>query len=164
MAGPPRAAPEGNWWQRRVAGPIRQQLTQGISPNKIAFTLALGLILGVFPILGSGFLLCGLAAWSLRLNQPLIQAVGAAAYPLQVALLLPFYRAGEALFGVPPIALSIPELLARFFADVPRFLEDYGMTGARGIAVWALAAPWGLAGLYYGLRGVIRRVAARVLP
>ncbi len=159
-----RVEPKGSWWQRRLVGPIRQQLVQGISPDKIALTLALGLILGVFPILGAGFALCGLAAWGLKLNQPLIQAVGTAAYPLQLAMLLPFYRAGEALWGLPPMALSISEMVGRFFADVPRFLSEYGMTGARGIAVWALAAPWGLAGLYYGLRGVTRRAAARFSP
>ena len=143
-----------------MAGPIRQQLTQGITPDKIALTLALGFTLGIFPILGSGFLLCGLAAWALKLNQPIIQGTGTLAYPLQLVFLLPFYRAGESLFGVPPIPLSIQQLLSRFFENVPLFLKDYGMTGVRGIIVWSLMAPVVLAVLYFSLRPLLRRVAA----
>ncbi len=154
-------AKKPGWWQRRIAGPVRQQLTQGITPDEIALTLALGFTLGIFPILGSGFLLCGLAAWLLRLNQPLIQAIGTLAYPLQLILLLPFYRAGEALFGVPPVPLSIPVLLSRFFDDVPQFLKEYGMTGVRGIVVWALLAPLLLGLLHFSLRPALRRLRQR---
>ncbi len=157
-------APRPNWGQRRIAGPVRQQLTQGITPDKIALTLALGFTLGIFPILGSGFLLCGLAAWALKLNQPIIQGTGTLAYPLQLVLLLPFYRAGESLFSVPAIPLSIPQLLSRFFENIPRFLREYGMTGVRGILVWSLLAPVLLAVLYHSLRPLIRRAAARLSP
>ena len=155
-------APRPNWWQRRIAGPVHQQLTQGITPDKIALTLALGFTLGIFPILGSGFLLCGLAAWALKLNQPIIQGTGTLAYPLQLLLLLPFYRAGESLFSVPAIPLSIPQLLSRFFEDIPRFLQEYGMTGVRGILVWSLLGPLVFVSLYYPLRRLLRRAATRV--
>jgi len=151
--------PRPNWWQRRMAGPIRQQLTQGITADKIALTLALGLALGIFPILGSGFLLCGLAAWALKLNQPIIQATGTLAYPLQLLFLLPFYRAGEALFQVPAIPLSIPQLISRFFENIPLFLREYGMTGLRGILVWALLAPFLTLALYHALRPLLRRMS-----
>lgn len=160
MTEPPPSLARPNWWQRRIASPVRQQLTQGITPDKIALTLALGFTLGIFPILGSGFLLCGLAAWALKLNQPIIQGTGTLAYPLQLVFLLPFYRAGESLFGVPPIPLSIQQLLSRFFENVPLFLKDYGMTGVRGIIVWSLMAPVVLAVLYFSLRPLLRRMAA----
>ncbi len=155
------AATKPNWWQRRIAGPVREQLTQGITPDKIALTLALGFTLGIFPILGSGFLLCGLAAWGWKLNQPIIQATGTLAYPLQLVLLLPFYRAGESLFGVPPIPLSIPVLISRFFENIPLFLREYGMTGVRGIIVWATLSPLLCCAIYYLVRPLLRRSAAR---
>ena len=162
-APPPAVSPHrANWWQRRVAGPVRQQLTQGITPDKIALTLALGFTLGIFPILGSGFLLCGLAAGGLKLNQPIIQATGTLAYPLQLILLLPFYRAGEALFDVPAIPLSIPILLTRFFENAPLFLKEYGMTGVRGILVWTMLAPIILTALHFSLRPLLRRAATRL--
>jgi len=159
-AGP--SLPHPGWWQRRIAGPIRQQLTQGITPDKIALTLALGCTLGIFPILGSGFLLCGVAAWALKLNQPIIQATGTLTYPLQLLLLIPFYRSGEWLSGAPAIPLSIPVLIGRFFENVPLFLREYGMTGVRGILVWSLTAPFVLTALYFSLRSLLRRIARRL--
>jgi uncharacterized protein (DUF2062 family) len=154
--------PARNFWQRRVRDPIVAQLTQGITPEKIALTVAIGSGVALFPILGTTTLLCFLVALALRLNQPIIQGTGTLAYPLQLVLLLPFYRAGESLFSAPAIPLSIPQLLYRFFEDTPRFLQEYGMTGVRGIFVWSLLAPVGWAALYFSLRPLLRRWAARL--
>ena len=50
-----------SFWHKRIVGPIVAQLRQGIAPEKVALTIALGMVLGVFPILGSTMLLCALA-------------------------------------------------------------------------------------------------------
>jgi uncharacterized protein (DUF2062 family) len=131
-----------SWWQRRVVAPIVAQLRQGITPQKIALTLALGGVLGIFPILGATTLLCAIAGVWLRLNQPIIQLVNYLVYPLQLALLIPFYRAGERLFGAAPVPIvDVAGLIARFGESPWQFILDYGLVGLYGIAVWALAAP-----------------------
>ena len=53
----PDAAPR-SWWKRHVVDLIVAQFRQGITPEKIALTLALGAVLSVFPIIGSTTLLC----------------------------------------------------------------------------------------------------------
>lgn len=151
-----------SFWQRRVVAPIVGQLRQGITAEKIALTIALGVVVGVFPILGSTTLLCGLAALWLRLNQPVIQLVNYFVYPLQLALLIPIYRAGEMLFHQPPTPLSIPLMFERFGADFWQFLRDYGMIAVHGIAVWCLLAPLVAAAIYFALRPVLRRMSAAV--
>jgi hypothetical protein len=134
-----------------VVAPIVQQLKQGITPQKIALTLALGGVLGIFPILGATTLLCAIAGVWLRLNQPIIQLVNYLVYPLQIALLIPFYRAGERLFGAEPVPIvDVAGLIARFGAGPWQFILDYGLVGLYGIAVWCLAAP-PLAALAYAL-------------
>src|SRR5678815_1310745 len=117
------AAPRRSFWQRRIVTPIVAQLTQGVTPQKIALTIALGLMLGIFPILGSTTALCALAGIVLKLNQPIIQLVNYLGYPLQLALLIPFYRAGEHLLGRTPIPLSVSLLFDRFGADFWQFLR-----------------------------------------
>jgi len=154
--------PAESWWRRRVVAPVLAQLKQGATPEKLALTVALGFALGVFPILGSATLLCGLAAWALRLNQPVIQIVNYLAYPAQLALLIPTYRAGSDLFGIPHIPLSISFILERFRADVGQFFTDFGMIAVRGIVVWALVAPLAVALVYFTLRPVLRRAAMRI--
>ncbi len=150
------------FWQRRVVAPIVAQLKQGITPEKIALTIALGAVLGIFPILGATTLLCALTGIWLRLNQPVIQLVNYFVYPLQIALLLPYYRAGETLFGQPHVPIfSVAELAQRFQAGPLQFLADYGLVGLYGVTVWALSAPLLIAALYYGTRPLLRALAQR---
>lgn len=152
----------GGFWQRRVLAPVAAQLRQGTTPEKIALTLALGGVLGLFPILGATTTLCALAAWRLQLNQPIIQLVNYLLSPVHVLLLLPFYRAGETLFGQEHVPIfSVAELLQRFKESPTQFIVDYGMVGLYGIAVWALLAPF-VAGLaYLMLRAPLQRLARR---
>ena len=152
-------------WQRRVVAPIVAQLKQGITPHKIALTLALGGVLGLFPILGACTVLCAIAGVWLRLNQALIQLVNYLVYPLQIALLIPFYRAGERLFGAEPVPIAdVPELVARFDADAWRFLIDYGLVGLYGITVWCLIAPPLIALSYWLLKPMLVALARRPRP
>lgn len=153
------AAP--SFWQRKVVAPILAQLRQGITPEKIALTAALGAVIAVFPILGSTTLLCGLVAWGLRLNQPIMQLVNYLCYPLQFLLLLPFYRAGE-WFGAPHVSLSIPELMARFEAAPLPFIREFAGVALGGIAAWLLFAPLAATAIHFGLLPVLRRAVVRL--
>jgi len=150
-----------SFWKRRVVKPIVAQLRQGVTPEKLALTVALGTVLGIFPILGSTTLLCGLAAVALRLNQPVIHLVNYLAYPAQLALIIPIYRGGGMLFGNAPVPLSIPLIFERFRADFGQFLRDFGMIAVQGIVVWCLLAPVIIAALYFTTRPLLRRLARR---
>lgn len=163
----PRKRGEGrgegpSWWHRRVVAPILAQLKQGITPEKIALTLALGGTIGIFPILGSTMLLCGLVGVWLRLNQPMIQLVNYLVYPLQIALLIPFYRAGEKLFGAEPVPIvDVGGLMSRFAESPWQFIVDYGMVGVYGVVVWLLVAPLLAAAVYFALRPLLASLVSK---
>ena len=149
---------------RRLRDPLVAQLRQGASPDALARAVALGVTLGIFPILGATTLLCAIVAHRMRLNQPTMQLVNYVAYPAQLALLLPFYRAGEVAFGVAHRPLAIPALIAAFRADPWAFLRDYGLVGLRGVAVWCVVAPAVGAAIYYAARAPLRAAAQRIGP
>ena len=98
-----------NLVHRWLIGPIAALLSQGITPQKIALSVAIGAIVGIFPVLGTTTVLCTLAAASLRLNLVAVQTVHYAMTPVQVLLIIPFVRVGEHLLGVPPQPLSVAE-------------------------------------------------------
>ncbi len=149
-----------SFWRRRVVGPILGQLKQGITPEKIALTLALGGVLGIFPIIGLTTLLCALVGVALGLNQPIIQLTNYLMYPVHLALLIPYYRAGEALFHVPPVPIfSVTDLFTRFEAGPWQFMADYGMVGVYGIVVWCLTAPLIAAAAYFILKPLLRSLS-----
>jgi len=81
-------------------------LGEGMSSDKISLSIALGVALGIFPVLGSTTLLCAIAALVLRLNLPAIQVVNYLVYPLQLILLAPFYGAGSWLFSDQRLPVS----------------------------------------------------------
>jgi uncharacterized protein (DUF2062 family) len=148
------------FWQRRVVDVVLAQLRQGITPQKIALTVAIGATVGLFPILGSTTLLCFLAALWLRLNQPIIQTINYLMYPLQVAGIYFFIRLGEWLTRTPPLSFSITGLLEQFRAAPLHFLQQFGMTALRGVLAWCLLAPLAAALLYFSLLPLLRRLVA----
>ena len=156
------AAAHPSFWQRRAVTPIVAQLRLGITPEKLALTVALGVGLGIFPIPGSTTLLCGLAAVSLRLNQPVIQLVNYFTSPLQLALIIPIYRAGEILFFQTPVPLSIPLLFERFKADFGLFLRDPGMIAVQGVVAWCLLASLIVPVFYFSFRAPLRTLAGNL--
>lgn len=130
-----------SWWRRRLLAPVVAQLSKGTSPNRMGWTIALGVVLGIFPIMGSTTLLCLLVGWMLRLNQPVLHVFKILVYPLHLALILVFIHLGERLYGVPLISLSIPDLLGRFKADPLQFARDFSMAAWHGVSAWLLVAP-----------------------
>ncbi|HET6170410.1 MAG TPA: DUF2062 domain-containing protein [Terracidiphilus sp.] len=78
---------------------IESWLGQGVSPQRLALTLALGFAIGCLPMIGIPTALCMIVAVSLRLNLPAIQVANYAAMPLQVALIFPFVRLGSWMFA-----------------------------------------------------------------
>lgn len=157
MNGNSRETKEG-FWRRRLVRPILELLRQGITPEKIALSLALGIALGVFPVLGSTTALCAVAALVFRLNLPAIQIVNYFVYPLQIALLIPFFRLGERLFRAPHLAISLTKIQAMLHASVwatTRFLWN---TTWHAMVVWCLVAPIFIALCYAVLLPILRRV------
>ena len=148
------------FWRERVVGLVVAQLTQGVTPQKISLTIALGITLAMFPILGSTTLLCAVVAFRLKLNQPVIQLVNWLAYPLQLALLLPFVRIGEWLLRAPRVSFSIPELFRKFHESPANFFREFGMTGLHGIIAWLLIAPVLAALIYFALLPPLKKLAA----
>jgi uncharacterized protein (DUF2062 family) len=151
-----------NYFYRRLILPILELLQQGVTPEKLALSLALGLVLGVFPALGWTTALCALAALIFRLNIPAIQLINYSMYPAQIALLLPFFRLGEKVFGAPHLPISIPHIYEMARADLWGAVKFLWSTAWHAMVVWALLAPLVTALIYYVLLPVFRRVARRL--
>ena len=150
------------WWRRWIVTPVTRQLVQGISPERLAWSVAAGVTLGLFPIMGSTTILCALAAWILRLNQPVTHLFKSAVYPLHLALILVFIRLGQRLFGAPQLTLSIPELLERFKEDPARFARDFGTAALHGVTAWLQVAPLLALAIKFATTPLLRRLAIKL--
>lgn len=136
---------------------MAEWLLEGVSPRRLALTLALGFAIGCLPVLGIPTLLCALLAIVLRLNAPAIQAANYAAMPLQVALMLPLVKLGDWLFGWGPKAGLSTGLLHTAPWELVR--NSGGLAGD-ALAAWLLVAVPTVALMTLGLTPVLRRVPA----
>jgi uncharacterized protein (DUF2062 family) len=133
-------------------------LSQGVTPLRLAVTLALGFAVGCIPVIGIPTVLCAGLALALRLNLPAIQAANYAAMPLQLALIVPFVRLGGWLVSTPahPARSFVPLALERFSA-VNLATRATGMAG-EALLAWLLAAIPAVLLMTLALNFMLRRI------
>lgn len=145
----------------RITLLIGNLLKQGISPEKISASIAWGIALGIFPLPGTTTMLCTIAALSLRLNLIVIQLVNWLVYPLQLALIVPFFLMGAALFGTESLAIDAQEIMILVKADLIQAFELLGAVIFHGVLAWLITSPFLLLAFMYFLPPVLRRIPAR---
>jgi len=150
-----------SWWRRRVVAPVLAQLKQGVTPDRIALTLAVGTACSLLPFLGFTALMNLGVGLCLRLNQPILQTLNQILGPVQVVLILVYVRIGEKIWGAPEMPLSIGQLIASFKDDPGGFFVRFGWTGVHAATAWGISVPVMVAAIYFPLRVVMRRVAVR---
>jgi len=144
--------------KRKVAGCLRQ----GISPRRLALTLALGFAVGCIPVVGLPTALCAVLAFAFRLNLPAIQAANYVAMPFQVALIVPLLRIGSKLF---PIAArsnaemsSLAHSPAHILSQSPQLAVQIGGMAGQALFAWLLLAVPVVMLLTPALTAILRRV------
>lgn len=149
-----------SFWQRRVRDPVSALFTQGITPDRVALTLAVGTACSLFPFLGFTSLLnLGAGLW-LRLNQPILQTLNQLLGPLQLVLIVAYVRLGEWLWRMQDDRFTVAEMLRVFReASFGEFLGRFGWAGIHAFTAWALTAPLLIVTLYCALRPALRRLA-----
>ncbi|KAH9726004.1 DUF2062 domain-containing protein [Citrus sinensis] len=137
----------GLWLNKRIVEPLLQILRRGAEPNQLAFSTALGITLGLFPICGAAVFLCGMAIAALRsrCHAPSVMLANFIATPIELSLVVPFLRFGEALTGGPHFPLNSDAL--------KRVLTGKASQELLG---WLVATPFILTALYIVLLPVFK--------
>jgi uncharacterized protein (DUF2062 family) len=101
-----------NFFRRRVAGPVLQLLRYGATPERLAWSLAVGVVIGVNPLLGSTTVLALLLAPLFGLNVVASQLGNHLVYPLELLLFPVFIRLGSLLFHTAGLPLERHAMLS----------------------------------------------------
>ncbi len=151
------------WMVRRLVEPTLGFLRQGVTPDKLALSLAFGIGIGIFPVLGVSTIACTAVALALRLNLPAIQLFNYLAGPLQLVLIIPFVRVGEHVMGSPPQPLTIAagvQILGDGVLHAIVVLWDAIVHAAIG---WILLGPLFIYATYRLTRPVLERAAKKIV-
>lgn len=148
------------WLRRRVLGPLAGLLRQGLAPEQLALTVALGVAVGLIPFLGAISVVAALVALRLRLNMAALQLVSHLMTPLQLLLLVPLLRQGARLLGnAQEQNLSLSQMHQLLAHDWRAALHLLWRAELGAVVLWLLASAPLVAVLYFVLRPLFRRVA-----
>jgi uncharacterized protein (DUF2062 family) len=143
---------------RRLVMPLLALLTQGVTPEKLALSLALGALVAVIPVLGVSTVLCALLAVVLRLNMPAIQLVNYLLTPVQLLLIIPFLRFGERLTGAPRYPVTLESGLALMSHGVVNAVRILSGAIVHATFGWLVLAPVAACVLYQLFKRVFRKL------
>ena len=141
-------------FQRKAA----RWLRQGISPRRLALTLALGFAIGCIPVVGIPTVVCGALALAFGLNLPAIQAANYAAMPFQLALIVPFVKLGGRLFSAG--SGRAIDAMALLHSSPSVVVSQMGWLTLQALLAWLMVAVPAVALLTATLTAVLRRVPA----
>jgi uncharacterized protein (DUF2062 family) len=147
---------------KKIYEPLLAQLKQGVSPTKLAQSVAFGMVLGSLPVIGVTTSLCLIAAAIFKLNHVAIQSVNYLVYPIQIALIIPYLRMGEWLFQENPASLDIKVLLSEFRYEFMQSLSKYGLTAFHGVVAWAIVSVFAFPIIYFAAKLVFTRLLKKI--
>jgi len=150
--------PLRDFLQRRLVAPLLALLRQGVTPRKLALSLALGIVIGLVPILGISTPLCALAALALRLNMPAIQLANYLLTPVQLLLIIPQLRFGEWLAMAPRFPVTLDSGLALFSHGAIGAVHVLATAIVHATLGWIVLAPLAAFALVRILEPVLRHL------
>jgi hypothetical protein len=134
----------------------------GATPRTLAWSIALGMMIGLNPVIGTTTLLCLAVAGCFRLNVVASQIANHAMFPVEVALVLPFIRLGSRVFHTAAMPLS-PRLFMQAARTAPIALtRQLWMWEWHALAVWAAIAVVAAPLIAVGLTPLLERMLGRI--
>ncbi|MFD2515566.1 DUF2062 domain-containing protein [Pontibacter locisalis] len=128
------------FFRHRIIQPVLNLLKQGMTPQKLAVTVALGTMVGIVPALGVTTVMGTAIAARFRLNIAATVLISYLVQPLQLLLIIPFVRLGVFMFGLKELRLSLEEMVAMFKNDWLEALDSLWKANLAAVSAWALIA------------------------
>ncbi len=157
-----KASVHKSFLRRKLIDPITGLLRRGVTPERLAWSLAIGFVVGVNPLLGSTTLLALAAAYALGLNLVASQIVNHLVYPLELLLFPVFVKLGSILFRTAALPLSLDALFYAARAHpwtTTRLLWKWEW---HALVAWAALAALAAPLLALTLRPALERTQARM--
>jgi uncharacterized protein (DUF2062 family) len=123
----------------RMLHPLLRQLRGGVTPRRLAWSLALGIVIGINPSLGITTVLVIMLAWAFGLNQIASQLGAQAMTPLHLLLFVPFIELGVHLFHTRRLPLTQQQI--EHLSHHPwRLIRDIWQWEWHALIVWGVVA------------------------
>lgn len=122
-----------------VLRPLLRLMRGGVTPRRLAWSLAFGMAIGINPTVGITTVLVIVVAWALGLNQIASQIGVHVVAPLHLLLFIPFMQMGVYLFHSRHLPFNSHEIKHLSHHPV-RMVHSMWQWEWHGLVVWAIAA------------------------
>ena len=123
----------------RILRPLLRQLRGGVTPRRLAWSLALGIVVGINPSVGLTTLVVVVLAWTFGLNQVASQIGAHSVAPVHLMLFVPFIEVGVHLFHTRRLPLSRRQI--EHLSHHPlRLIRDIWQWEWHALVVWGIVA------------------------
>ncbi|MFP4023703.1 MAG: DUF2062 domain-containing protein [Thiohalospira sp.] len=137
--------------QNKLIKPLVNFLKEGLSPEKLALSVALGFTIGILPVLGITTIMCALVAVIFRINMPAIQLINYFVYPLQLVLFIPFLKFGAFIFHSEGLIFSISFIKELLQQDFWLAAKLFWKANLGAIIMWFALSPFIITIIYYAV-------------
>ncbi len=142
---------------QKVKDVLRQQLTMGATPEKLAQSFVWGMFIGVFPLIGTTTALSVLIAWMFRLNHVVIQTANYLMYPIHIIMIPIYIKTVDYFFDVGYVPLRPDLMVHQFKVDPTEFLRQYGIIAIYAVGLWIIMSGV----LYFILYPIILKIVLK---
>ena len=129
-----------NFVRCRMLRPLLRLLKRGVSPKRLAWSLAVALVVGINPFLGMTTVSMLLLSWIFGLNHVATQIGIHIVAPLQWLLFLPFVHAGIVLFRAHRLPMSKADILHLSHRHPLQLIHLLWQWEWHALIIWAVIA------------------------
>lgn len=130
---------------KKIKNVLREQLTMGATPEKLSQSFVWGVLIGVFPLVGTTTAISGMAAWKFKLNHVVIQTANYLVYPIHLLMIPVYIKIVDFFFDVGYVPLRPDIIISQFQAGPADFMRQYSLIGLYAVLLWCLLS----AALYF---------------
>ncbi len=124
--------------KNRFLIPFRLIPKEGLTPEKLAFSITIGFVAGLFPVIGATTILSLLFAMLFRQNLLVVQSVQWIVAVIQILLIIPFMQMGAYILNAHAIHISLQQINLAFQPGFISGIKTVGIFHLYAILTWGL--------------------------
>lgn len=141
----------------KILIPFRLFPKEGLTPEKLAFSITIGLVAGLFPVIGATTLISLLLAMLFRQNLLIVQSVQWIVAVIQILLIIPFMQMGAYILSDHSVHISMQQISLAFQPGIVSGIKTVGILHLYAILTWTLLAIPGGTVSYLAFRTVFQK-------
>ena len=142
---------------KKILIPFQLVPKDGLTSEKLALSVTLGIVSGIFPVLGMSTLLSLILTMLFRQNLLIVQSVQWILALAQILLIIPFMQFGAYVLNAHTLHISMAQINHAFQPGMISGIKTVGIFHLYGILTWLILVIPASAASYYGFLIIFQR-------